>query len=142
MRGDLQNLLILRISEFLQLICEISIPPKKVNSSKLLAEHSSCFRHRDSRLLCVNEVEDDSGLFDACPHSQDRASIMETGRLLRPVAYVSQRARRHMRVSAPTPIPDIRLAAPDCRNRGGTAGAVQAACTSRYMPDRQAGGPL
>ena len=70
------------------------------------------------------------------------ASIMETGRLLRPVAYVSQRARRHMRVSAPTPIPDIRLAAPDCRNRRGTAGAVQAACTSRCMPDRQAGGPL
>ena len=70
------------------------------------------------------------------------AAIMETGRLSRPVAYVSQRAQQHMRVSAPTPIPDIRQAAPDCRNRRDTAVAFQAACTSRCMPDRQAGGPL
>jgi hypothetical protein len=66
---------------------------------------------------------------------------IETGRLYRPVVYVSQRARRPMPVSAPTPIPDIRLAAPNCCNRQGTAAAIQAACTSRYRPDRQAGGP-
>jgi hypothetical protein len=54
------------------------------------------------------------------------------------------RENKHVftRASAPTPIPDIRQAVPNCRNRRGTAAAVQVACTSRYMPDRQAGGPL
>ena len=46
------------------------------------------------------------------------------------------------KLSAPTPIPDTRLAAPNCRKRRGTAAAAQAACTSGYMPDRQAGGSL
>jgi hypothetical protein len=47
---------------------------------------------------------------------------------------------RSMRVRPPTPIPDTRLAAPDCRNQGDMGADIQAACKAGYTPDRQEGG--